>query len=284
MKTESESIRAPAVAGAFYPASALQLGRLVDSLLDSARTQVERSTRDGSVKIGVSTAAPSAAVPKAIIVPHAGYSCSAPIAASAFHALRGARGITRVVLLGPSHFVGFRGLALAHAHAFATPLGCVPVDVSAYDPLEHLPQVRVFDRAHEPEHCLEVELPFLQRCLPSARIVPLLTGEGTDAEVAEVLDLLWDGTETLIVISSDLSHYLEYHAARALDEQTADSIEQLKPHEIQPEQACGSLGIRGLLLAARKHGITASTLDLRNSGDTIGSRQRVVGYGAFSFS
>ncbi len=220
---------------------------------------------------------------KALIAPHAGYIYSGPIAATAFRLLEGKKDIQRVVLLGPSHYVGFQGLALPQAGGFETPLGSVPVDRSAFALLEELPHVRIFDRAHEPEHCLEVELPFLQRCLPGVQIVPLLVGEAEDEEVAGALDLLWGGPETLLVISSDLSHFLDYHAAQERDRQTADAIEQLEPERVGPNDACGSRAIRGLLWAAGRRGLRARLLDLRNSGDTAGPTHRVVGYGAFAF-
>ena len=266
MKRASTGLREPAVAGAFYPATPGQLMRMVDELLEAA------STRPHSC--------PS---PKALIAPHAGYPYSGPIAASAFHLLAGRKEIDRVVLLGPSHYVGFHGLALPQTAGFDTPLGTVLIDCSAFSQLERFPQVRIFDRAHQPEHCIEVQLPFLQRSLAAPRIVPLLVGEVGDPEVAEVIELLWGGPETLVVVSSDLSHFLDYPRAQERDRRTADAIEQLNPEAIGPDDACGNIGIRGLLVAARRRGLRASTLDLRTSGDTSGPRDRVVGYGAFAF-
>jgi MEMO1 family protein len=264
MKTVSTGVREAAVAGAFYPSEPGQLRRTVDDLLEAALPNP-----------GI--------VPKALIVPHAGYVYSGPIAASAFRLLAGRWDINRVVLVGPSHYVGFHGLALPQAGGFQTPLGMVPLDPRAFTELESLPQVRVFHRAHQPEHSLEVELPFLQRSLGAPHIVPLLVGNATDLEVAEALDLLWGGPETLLVISSDLSHFLEYRAAQERDRQTADVIEHLAPERVGLDDACGSIAIRGLLLAASRRHLRVMLLDLRNSGDTGGPRNRVVGYGAFGF-
>lgn len=261
-----ESVREPAVAGTFYPASAAQLSRMVEDLLESAAAQ------------------PGDAAPKAIIAPHAGYVYSGPIAASAFVQLPPKSDIQRVVLLGPSHFVPVPGLALSPDDSFATPFGTVPVDTDAVARLQSLPQVQVSACAHAREHSLEVELPFLQQRLGTFSLVPLVVGDATDEAVGEVIDLLWDGPETLFVISSDLSHYLDYRSAQALDGRTARAIEGLCAEDIGTDQACGRIPIRGLLWAARKRGLSATTIDLRNSGDTAGSRDRVVGYGAFVFT
>jgi MEMO1 family protein len=266
MRIASSGVREAAVAGAFYPASPGPLGRMVDGLLKAASAQP----------------LPDPA-PKALIAPHAGYIYSGPIAASAFRLLAGHKEIERVVLLGPSHYVGFHGLALPQVGEFETPLGRVPVDPSAFAQLAELPYVRIFDRAHQPEHCLEVELPFLQHSFAAPRIVPLLVGEAGDEDVAETIELLWGGPETLLVISSDLSHFLEYGAARDCDARTAEFIEQLDAERIGSGAACGSSAIRGLLVTARRHGLRATLLDLRNSGDTAGPTDRVVGYGAFAF-
>lgn len=253
------------MAGAFYPAEPGRLQRVVTDHLGAAVGKVSHT-------------------PKAVIAPHAGYIYSGPIAGSAFAALARAPAIRRVVLLGPSHRVGFEGLALSRATAFATPLGEVPVDAAAVQQLTRLPQVRVFDAAHAQEHALEVELPFLQTVLGDFTLVPLVVGDASDEAVGEVVDLLWGGRETLFVISSDLSHYYAYAQARELDAQTASAIEQMHPEDIGVEQACGRIPIRGWLWAARKRGLGAQTLDLRNSGDTAGSRDQVVGYGAFAFT
>jgi AmmeMemoRadiSam system protein B len=224
-------------------------------------------------------------VPKAVIAPHAGYEYSGPIAASAYAPLAAARGrIERVVLIGPAHRVPVTGLSAPHADAFATPLGRVPLDRAALDSILDLPQVGVLHRAHELEHSLEVQLPFLQVVLGDFVLVPLVAGDATPEDVAEVLERLWGGPETLIVVSSDLSHYHDYATARRMDGATTHAIEALRPTAIGYDDACGRVPIQGLLVAARRHGLQATTLDVRNSGDTVGSRDQVVGYGAWAFA
>lgn len=221
--------------------------------------------------------------PKAVIAPHAGYVYSGAIAGSAFRAVAPfAATIERVVLLGPAHFVPIRGLALPGHPAFATPLGEVRIEPDGAQASIRLPQVRVIPEAHAREHSLEVELPFLQALLGEFALVPLAAGAATGEEVAEVLDQLWGGPETLIVISSDLSHYLPYAAARAADRATADEILALGG-PLDPRQACGAVPINGLLEAARRRDLLPKLLDLRNSADTAGDPSRVVGYGAFAF-
>jgi AmmeMemoRadiSam system protein B len=222
---------------------------------------------------------------KAMIAPHAGYVYSGPIAATAYAQLAPRRGvIRRVVLVGPSHRAAFRGLATTEADYFSTPLGKVPVDNSAIDTLRRFRQVRVWDDPHRLEHCLEVHLPFLQVVLDEFGIVPILVGDASPADVSEPLESLWGGEETLLVISSDLSHYHDYDTARHLDRQTTRVIESLQAEVIEPHQACGSRAIGGLLYLARKRGLHATTLDVRNSGDTAGPRNDVVGYGAYVFA
>lgn len=258
------SVRNPAVAGLFYPDDPRELQAMVTGFL-------------GAV-------AAAGAVPKAIIAPHAGYIYSGPIAASAYARIRPARGrITRVVLLGPAHRVGFHGLALSSADCFQTPLGRITVDQEAVKKISRLPQVQVMDAAHAQEHSLEVHLPFLQEALGEFSLVPLVVGDAEPGEVAEVLDTLWGGPETLIVISSDLSHYHDYKTAQRLDRATSQAIEQLRPEAIEYDHACGRNPVNGLLQVARKRGLKARTIDLRNSGDTAGSHDRVVGYGAYVF-
>jgi AmmeMemoRadiSam system protein B len=259
------SIREAAVAGLFYPDDPVTLQQQLESFLHDAVTGSE--------------------TPKALIVPHAGYVYSGPVAASAYRLLHKLHGkIRRVVLLGPAHRVGFHGLAATSARYFATPLGLVKVDQAAMDSLLNLPQVRVFDAAHHEEHSLEVQLPFLQQVLgDSFGLVPLVVGEADNASVAAVIETLWGGDETLIVISSDLSHYKDYSTARRLDQATSHAIEQLNPDAIDSQQACGLHPVSGLLLAARRHHLHVRALDLRNSGDTAGTRDRVVGYGAWAF-
>lgn len=256
--------RRPAVAGAFYPATPAVLGRAIDELL-------------AAVPAGPLTH------PKALIAPHAGYQYSGPIAASAYAQLAPiAARVTRVVLLGPAHRVPLRGLAYPDADRLLTPLGAVALDREALAGLADLPQVRCLDSAFDGEHCLEVQLPFLQRVLGDFRVVPLVVGAAAPAHVAEVLERLWGGEETLIVISSDLSHYLDYGSAVQLDRQTTRAIEHLDPEALDHRGACGATPVAGLLLAARHHGLKVQTLDLRNSGDTAGPRDQVVGYGAYA--
>ena len=262
-------VRTPAVAGTFYPAQADQLETMVATFLDEAR----RHAPDQPVH-----------VPKAIIAPHAGFIYSGPIAASAYIRLIEAKDrIRRVLLLGPAHRYKLDGLATTAADCFATPLGEVPVDREAVQELLTLPQVHELDAAHEGEHCLEVHLPFLQRTLADFQIVPLVIGQATHQQVAEVLEKLWGGPETLIVVSSDLSHYHDYDEARSLDQAASQAIERLDAGSLRTEQACGHVPIWGLIEAARHHGLVAQTVDLRSSGDTAGSRDQVVGYGAFVF-
>lgn len=253
------------MAGIFYPEDAKELHRLLQAYLGAAK--------------------PAAEPLKAVIAPHAGYEYSGPIAGTAFAQLPPQREqIRRVVMAGPSHRVPFRGIAPSSAEFFATPLGIVPVDRAAIASLDGLPQVVANDAAHAHEHSIEVHLPFLQETLVEFAIVPLVVGEATQREVAEVLEALWGGPETLLAISSDLSHYHDYETARRMDAATSRAIEKLRPQDIQFEHACGRLPINGLLQVARQRGLTARTLDLRNSGDTAGPRDEVVGYGAYAFS
>ena len=262
-------VRRPAVAGSFYPADPQALATAVDRYLASGR---DRLTDPGPP-------------PHALVAPHAGYVYSGPIAGTAYAAVgpRAAR-IERVVLLGPAHRTYVEGLAASSADAFATPLGEVAVDRSALECVLRRPQVAILDAAHATEHSLEVQLPFLQRALGRFSLIPLAVGAATHAAVAEVLDDVWGGDETLVVISSDLSHYYDYDTARRLDAETAHAIEALLPAALGPDSACGRIPVGGLLLAAQRRGLRARLLDLRNSGDTAGSRDEVVGYGAFAFS
>jgi MEMO1 family protein len=227
---------------------------------------------------------PTKNIPKALIVPHAGYVYSGATAAAAFATLRNGAQITRVVLIGPAHFVHVRGIAAPTVDAFETPLGRVPVDASALDAIAGLPSVIQDDAAHAPEHALEVELPFLQTLLASFRVVPLLVGDVTPKEIAQVLLQLWDRPGTLIVVSSDLSHYHDYETARRLDAATAAAIEHGDWASLGPHQACGSQAIAGLLLETGRRDLKIRRLSLCNSGDTAGSRDRVVGYGAWMFA
>ena len=259
------AIRAPAVAGTFYPAHPDRL----------------RAAIEGYLAVGDTHAEPA---PKAVIAPHAGYVYSGPVAGHAFASLgREASRVRRVVVIGPAHFVPIRGLALPSADLFRTPLGDVPLDGEGIEAIRDLPQVQVADAPHRPEHALEVELPFLQTVLGEFGLVPLVVGDATPEEVAQVFDGLWDGPETLLVISSDLSHYEPYEGARAHDAATAAAIERLDFARLGPRDACGWLPIAGLLIQARRRAMQAARLDLRNSGDTAGPKDQVVGYGAWAF-
>jgi len=254
--------RAAAVSGSFYPADSLELSRMVEGFLESAET--------------------SDPAPKAMIVPHAGYIYSGSVAASAYARLHSVRHIIkRVVLLGPAHRVAVKGLATLNTDGFDTPLGTIPIDQQAVDQSLALPQVTVSDIAHLQEHSLEVHLPFLQTCLDSFTLVPFVVGEANENEVAEVLELLWGGKETLIVISSDLSHFHDYATANAMDQKTSQVIENLRPDAIDYDDACGRNPIKGLLQLARQHHYPVRMIDLKNSGDTAGTKDRVVGYGAY---
>jgi hypothetical protein len=277
-------VRPPAVAGTFYPREPGRLAAEIDRLLDSASRPMARNTRPealGGEAAGVAEGSPTP--PKAVVAPHAGIAYSGPIAASAFRLLAPARGrIRRVVLLGPSHFVPFHGLAAPSAETFATPLAQIPLDREALARLADLPQVAERDDAHAREHSLELHLPFLQRALGEFALVPLAVGRAEPEEVAAVLDRLWDGEETVISLSSDLSHYLPYEQARRRDRATAEAILALRGEAIGRDDACGREPLRGLLHAARARGLAAELLDLRSSGDTAGDRDSVVGYGAFA--
>ncbi|KLK89688.1 dioxygenase [Microvirga vignae] len=260
---DQRQVRRTAVAGRFYPRSPHQLRTTVDELLGRARIV-------------------PAAAPKAIIVPHAGYIYSGEVAAAAFALLQPhADTITRVVLIGPSHYVSFRGLALPTVDAFETPLGSVPLARGAATALADLAPVVRADAPHEPEHALEVELPFLQSVLRSFELVPVLTGDAAPEEVASVLDRLWGGPETLVVVSSDLSHFHDYETARRLDAVTADSIERGDWASLGPDNACGYVAVAGLLIETNRRGLKVQRLALANSGDTAGTQDRVVGYGAW---
>ena len=264
-----QAVRPAAVAGHFYPSEPGLLRTMVDKLLASARSE--------SV-----TGGPP---PKAVIVPHAGYVYSGPIAARAYVRLETALpAVRRVVLLGPAHRVGFYGIAAPESACFETPLGYVAVDDASVEQACTLPTVFRYEAAHAPEHSLEVQLPFLQRVLgDDFSLVPLVVGSAPSADVARVLSMLWGGSETVIVVSSDLSHHLDYRSAREVDEHTSAAIESFNDEAIAPGLACGRLPIQGLLQVARQKGLRARRLDLRSSGDTAGPRERVVGYGAFEF-
>jgi AmmeMemoRadiSam system protein B len=263
--------RRPAVAGSFYSAEPQVLASGIRKLLAEADAEAREARTPGPA-------------PKALIVPHAGYRYSGPVAASAYRLIEPHRDkIRKVVLLGPSHRVPVRGLGTTSAHAFATPLGEIPIDRGGVEAALALAQVHIDDAAHEAEHSLEVQLPFLQCCLERFELIPFSVGDATTEEVGEVLETLWGGDETLIVISSDLSHFLSYEEARAADEETTRAIEELRPEALDYESACGRVPARGLLWLAARRDLVPRTLDVRNSGDTQGGRERVVGYGSWAF-
>jgi len=259
------TIRPAAVAGAFYPGNASQLAQEVGELLD-----------------GVENFEPKLGFPKALIVPHAGYIYSGQVAARAYDELAAARGIVkRVVLIGPAHFVGGRGLALPDCEAFETPLGRIPLDAAGIAALADLKQVVRSAPAHAREHSLEVQLPFLQKVLGNFSLVPIAAGSSLTEEVVEVIERLWGGPETLIVISTDMSHYHAYDEARRIDGATLGRIASFAA-DLNYEEACGATGLNGLLAVARAKGLSIKLLAACNSGDTAGPKARVVGYSAFA--
>ncbi len=257
--------RPTAVAGRFYPENPQQLRQQIQGFMSQASIQSEQA-------------------PKAIIAPHAGYVYSGAIAANAYAQLLSRKDkIKRVVLLGPAHSVAFRGIATSSANHYQSPFGLIKLDQATQNQLLTLPQVQLFDIAHAQEHSLEVHLPFLQYLLTDFSLIPLVVGNTTPQAVAEVLAEVWGGDETLIVISSDLSHYHDYQTAKSMDQATSQSIVALQYQTITPEDACGCHPINGLLYYAKQQQLHSEILDLRNSGDTAGPRSQVVGYGAYGF-
>ena len=298
VRTHRESaIRPAAVAGLFYPADPTELRSIVDRLLWNNEVNPRAGARQGKLEpAGTDALAANVAafpgggneadvvVPKALISPHAGYIYSGAVAAAAHRLLARARGkVSRVVLLGPSHRFTFSGMAATSARAYETPLGVVPIDQQWLEQARDIPFFGISDEAHEGEHCLETQLPFLQQVLGDFTLAPVICGYADAEQVANLLDRLWGGPETVIVVSSDLSHYLDYRACRALDDETRAAIERLDPLALTSERACGAVPVKGLLTAAGRRGMRVKTLDLCNSGDTAGPRDRVVGYGAWAF-
>ena len=259
------AVRPAAVAGMFYPGDPRSLAADIDEMLG-----------------GVEHFAPRLGFPKALIVPHAGYVYSGPVAAHAYDQLSAARGVVRrVVLLGPVHRVAVRGLAVPSAESFSTPLGRVRIDQDALQAVRDLPQVVASDRAHALEHSLEVQLPFLQKQLGDFALAPFAVGDASVEEVAAVIERLWGGAETLIVISTDLSHYHAYDAARAIDGVTLARI-AARAVDLNHQEACGATPLNGFLALARARDLPIKLLAACNSGDTAGGKERVVGYSAFA--
>ena len=259
------SVRAAVVAGSFYPADPNELTAMIRKYI--------------ALVHGTS----NAVVPKALIVPHAGYIYSGKVAAKAYAHLLSARGLLKkVVLIGPSHLEAFHGLAISSAQVYETPLGCISVDQAAMQALRTLHGITVRDTIHAKEYSLEVQLPFLQELLGSFHLVPIITGNASTEKVAEVLEMIWGGPETLVVVSTDLSHYLDYDSCCQLDKSTAQAIESCHVNSLKGAQACGRVPVRGLLAVAHRKSLTVRTLDICNSGDITGIRNRVVGYGAWA--
>jgi hypothetical protein len=258
-------VRPAAVAGLFYPQDPRELRDTISHLLDAA--------------VPGSAGGPA---PKALIVPHAGYVYSGAVAATAYRQLRDSgASIDHVVLIGPSHRVPMRGLAMPSVDAFETPLGEIPIDANARHRLRELGLAGISDAAHAAEHSLEVQLPFLQAVIPQFELLPIATGLAPPGQVTRALEAVWNGPSTLVVVSSDLSHYHTSAEARLLDDQTKGSILQRRS-DLSDEQACGACGINGLMEVARHKGLVVELLDQRNSGDTAGDRSRVVGYGSYA--
>ena len=251
-------VRQPAVAGLFYPQDPAALKTSIDSLLETVTS--------------------SGPAPKAIIAPHAGYVYSGPVAATVYARLTP---VKKVLLIGPAHRVYCRGIALSSAETFRTPLGDVPIDQAAFRSISTLSQVQLMDAAHAQEHSLEVHLPFLQHCIGEFQLLPMVIGDASAEEVAQVIRQLWVDEETLVVVSTDLSHFLNYESALSLDTRTTGLIEN-HHQQLESQQACGCRALNGFLRVAKERELKVTALDVRNSGDTAGPRDRVVGYGAFS--
>lgn len=264
--SDQESVRKPAVSGMFYPSDPVALESMVKEKLEREECHVE---------VGV---------PKALVVPHAGYVYSGDVAASAFSLLaHWPCSVHRVVILGPSHHFPFEGMAIPDSMAFATPLGEVPVADDLTTTFEEISCVKNEDGVHAPEHSIEVELPFLQVSLPEFKLIPIVTGEASAAEVASVLETVWGEGDTLILISTDLSHFHDDHKAKQLDTYTCQAVESLDHEALSAKHACGYVALRGMLLAAQNHHLGVRTLKMMNSGDVSGDHSSVVGYGAWAF-
>ncbi|NQZ57660.1 MAG: AmmeMemoRadiSam system protein B [Lentisphaeraceae bacterium] len=256
------SIRKEAVAGSFYPGNKSVLQADIGRMLQDVDYMPVH--------------------PKAMIVPHAGYIYSGPIAASAYAQLKNCH-INHVVLIGPSHFIPIVGMALSSDDYFSTPLGNIAVNVDENEKALEFPFVEINDDAHFREHSLEVQLPFLQSVLGEFSITPILVGNTSPSDVAKLLEALWGGEETLILISSDLSHYLPYETAQKMDSDSCNKIAALEVDSLGPHMACGSIGVQGLMTVAEKRKQELKLIDQRNSGDTAGDRSQVVGYASFLY-
>ena len=262
-------IRPTAVAGMFYPSDPVELRDMVSRYLSSAReTPIDKTT-----------------IPKAIIAPHAGYIYSGPVAAHAYHYVETIKdNIANVVLIGPSHRVPLIGLATSSADYFSTPLGNIPINRTLTEEINELPFVSELDQAHSMEHSLEVHLPFLQLTLNEFSLVPIVAGDASPEDVSQLISLACSADDTLLVVSSDLSHYHDYQTAKRLDQDTCDAIEELDILGVDSQHACGYIPVRGLLAYAKQHNLHATSVDCRNSGDTAGPKDQVVGYGSYVFS
>ena len=261
------AVRPPAVAGMFYPGNA-----------DELRAQIREYLNEASID-------ETEEVPKAIVAPHAGYIYSGPVAGTVYARLAPAKDrIKRVILLGPSHRVPFYGCAVSSAHYFHTPLGDIPLDRALIESLLEKQLVKHLEEAHALEHSLEVHLPFLQVVLEDFSLVPVVVGDATIEEVSNLLEAAWGGSETLIVVSSDLSHYHDYNTARQMDLATSKLIENLDYNALSSNKACGFIPVRGLLYLCKQRNLQGKIIDYRNSGDTAGPRDQVVGYGAYAFN
>ncbi|MGD8569366.1 MAG: AmmeMemoRadiSam system protein B [Gammaproteobacteria bacterium] len=264
----ASKIRPSAVADMFYPGNPDTLRESVSQFLADARKDTSRQPL----------------TPRAIIAPHAGYIYSGPVAAYAYSYLENIKDrIATVVLIGPSHRVPLLGFATSGADYFATPLGNIPVNRNMIERINALPFVHELDQAHAMEHSLEVHLPFLQVTLGDFDLVPIVAGDASPEDTSELISLACDREDTLLVVSSDLSHYHDYETAKRMDHDTCEAIEALDIKRLDSQHACGYIPVRGLLAYARQHHLHAKTVDCRNSGDTAGPRDQVVGYGSYVF-
>ncbi len=258
------NVRAPAVAGVFYPADRETLASDVARFIENAPV-------------------PQTLEPKALIAPHAGYVYSGQVAANAYITWQSQKNkIERLVLIGPAHRIALKDIAVPSVDAFQTPLGEVEIDREAISAILDLPQIVINDEPHRQEHSLEVHLPFLQKVLGDFKLLPLVVGAVAGQQVAEVIERLWGSDSTRFLISTDLSHFKDYKNAQKIDRETAQSIESMNPTMLSPEKACGYIPVAGMLIAARKSGLSVEQLALRNSGDTAGNKERVVGYGSWA--